>query len=212
MWFVGLPDVPSWASVPGDCWLADLRGVCLALARAGLPAWVAFAAFRRAPGGSWLGPRPKKAQIAWAFVGATLPTPGPGPSPGLLGSSSTAPSSGPLGASSQGPWAWTATPGSWPTQGAGKPCCPAGNRVPLPRRAPCRSSTCKSPPGPTGASSWARGLAGPGGFGTSESKEPIRRLGSEPLGRPGGTRTGALRTRAPSCVSGDLQPGRQRWT
>ena len=74
----------------------------MALARAGFPALLAFAAFCRAPGGTWLGPRPRKARIPWAPVGAALLPSGLPPSPGLPGSSSTASGSGSLRAS---PWA-----------------------------------------------------------------------------------------------------------
>ena len=113
----GLP-----GTAPGDCRLADPRGVRLALARAGLPALLVFAAFCRAPGGTWLGPRPRKARIPWATL---LPS-GLPPPPGLPGSSPTASGAGSLRASPWGAWARTATLGSCSTRGAGRPCSLAG--------------------------------------------------------------------------------------
>ena len=63
MWHAGFPEGLSWDLAPGDSWLADLRGTRVAFARAGFPALLTFATFCRVLGGTWLGPKPKKARI-----------------------------------------------------------------------------------------------------------------------------------------------------
>ena len=125
-----LPERLSWDFAPGGCWLADLRGVRLALAWAGFPALFAFATFCRKPGGAWLGPRPRKARIPWAPVGAASPPSGPPPSPRLLGSNPEQPRRFRFGFArgfALGPVGLHGHPGLVPNQGGEDALLPCGN-------------------------------------------------------------------------------------